>query len=241
MVFQDWRAIAVVIAIGVAVGVSSQLNWIQLKCEGQPFFTLTPEYCGHNLARVLAGGPLAIMLLLFLTAWLRRINRNLTVLQCTFPALLLLPMTFLPITAAQASKQLLTTVPVLLFLIAVGFVSRRAMIEKLAAIFAKPAFGLTVRNSKGMTIIHLTGNLIESERDYIFDCVTDLLLDAADSRGGITVNVTNLQMYHPDFRFIFHVFLGWAAYAQRPIFLQGESSRCKEINLSLNSEIPRVE
>lgn len=234
-VISDWRVWAVLLPVGLAVGIGSQFNWIQLKCEGQPFFTQTPEFCRQNLLRVILGGPIVIIVMALVAAGLRKLNPKIRNGLAVAIYLILLPIAALPLMPNQKLKDNFTTISTVIFIATILFLLRNNIRQWMIIILSKPKFAMETERRDDEVIIRLKGVLTDAERDYIYDCICDLVLEFTDATSSITVDIEDLQNFESRFAFIFLILAGISNMRGARFSVHGDNRLCQQIIDSLNS------
>lgn len=198
------------LVVALSVGIGTQLNWMQLKCPGEPFTGSKIEYCGYNVWRVSLAGPILFFVLLILTSWLHWLSYKSNIKKTTLWYLLLLPLALLPFVKSESVKNSLTTVTVLLFLITGIYLFRDLLRGFLKKIFAAPSFSIDVSASGDTTEISLSGRFEVSERDFVHETMVDFVLNASFETSKIRVNLSQMGKITEDFAFVFSYLIGFA-------------------------------
>lgn len=228
-VISDWRVWAVLLPVGMAVGIGSQFNWIQLKCEGQPFFTQTPEFCRQNLLRVILGGPIVVIVMALVAAGLRKLNPKIKNGLAAGIYIILLPIAALPLMPNQKLKDNYTTITAVIFVVTILFLLRNNIRQWLIIVLSKPKFALETERRNDEIVIRLKGVLSDAERDYIYDCVCDLVFEFTDETSSITVELDNLQGVESRFAFIFLILAGVSNMRGARFLLRGDKNLCDQV------------
>ena len=102
-------------------------------------------------------------------------------------------------------------------------------------ILSKPKFAMETERRDDEVIIRLKGVLTDAERDYIYDCICDLVLEFTDATSSITVDIEDLQNFESRFAFIFLILAGISNMRGARFSVHGDNRLCQQIIDSLNS------
>ncbi len=219
--------------ISIAVGIAMQVNWVQTKCPGEPFFGSSVTMCKDNMLRLILGGPLVCILTSFLAVWLKR---NLTYWENNKILrffILLLPLLSLPFIQTEPNKNKATAIIMLLFIGSLIYAFRDRIKAFSKSVFAKPVFSVDTSSENDALTITLAGSLLFEEKDWIYESMLDVLTDANRPNTNIRINISDLQGFDQRFSFIFQLFAGLGAYSNQKIALVGPEDLISEINKSL--------
>ena len=222
--------------ISIAVGITMQINWVQIKCPSEPFFGSTVTICKDNKLRLILGGPLAWIITSFFAVWLKKnLSERANSKILRFFALLL-PLLYLPFVHGEPAKNKLTALTLLVFFGAIIYAKRERVKVILKSVFAKPSFNVSTSSENGVFAITVAGSLQLDEKDWIYESLLDILAETANPESEIRVDISQLDGYDNNFSFIFHLFAAFGAYTGRKIVLNGTKELIVEINKSLDSK-----
>lgn len=240
-VMADRAALILLLIIGLCVGVSTQVNWIQLKCENAPFFTSEPAYCRNNLFRILAGGPLAFFLLWITVSVLRWRNGSASLVFVTRIQMLLLPILLVPFFQNPVLKTRITNGVVLAYFLVLVIVLRKDIAKLIRAIFGKPSLRVKTSIENEMLRVEFVGRLSRDESLWISEAVTAIALQLNESRKKVVADVSKLEGYQAEFAHVFVLLLGTCASRNCTMALTGPQHLCREIRDNVTAIATNIE
>lgn len=198
----DRKFLLVTVPIGFISGISAQLSWIQVKCNEQPLLGSLVSPCKENLLRIIFGGPILILAMMFLASLLRRWNHHISAAKTSISFLWLLPLSALPAIKNELQKDLTTALSLTGLFVHLMAIHRKAILISLRGFFATPKFSFTYSNNDGWIIIKMQGCLFETDRSLIYDRLLDILSQNLAISTKLTINISQLKPFEADYDFV---------------------------------------
>ncbi|MBL8033710.1 MAG: hypothetical protein JNJ69_08420 [Leptospiraceae bacterium] len=223
-------AVLFLLIMGFVVGVSVQVNWVQLKCENAPFFSAEPAHCRHNLLRVLLGGPIAFLLLCLIVSALRWRNSRLSLTYLTGIQLLLVPLVAVPFIQDLTLKNRVVNIVFSLYFVVLLLILRRDVGNIFRAMVGSPSLRIKSKIKNGTLRLSFVGQLSPEEAEWMKETICGLVIHLNTSRNRVIADVSKLGGYKSDYAYVFVLLAGICASRNCAVTLAGDPQLCKQIH-----------